>query len=210
MSQLKSFFKTTLLGGLLVILPATVIVAVFIWLYLKVTRLIQPLTDQVLRFTGLPEVVADLIVVTVIVTFCFLVGLIMKMRVFQWLFEVFERRVLTIAPGYNMVKETVNQLLGRNKSPFGSVALVQLYESHTLATAFVTDEHDDGSYTVFVPTGPNPTSGQIFHLEGQYVHPVDVGVDTAMRSIISCGAGSSTLVDTHVKKTGGWIPTQAQ
>ena len=91
-------------------------------------------------------------------------------------------------------RETVLQLLGRRKSPFSSVAFVQLFENNTLVTAFVTDEHDDGSYTVFVPTGPNPTSGQIFHLEGRFVHPIAVGVDDTMRSIISCGAGSSTLI----------------
>jgi len=62
-------------------------------------------------------------------------------------------------------------------------------------TAFITDTHEDGSYTLFVPTGPNPTSGLIFHLAGKYVHPVDVPVQDAMRSIISCGAGSSKLID---------------
>ena len=87
------------------------------------------------------------------------------------------------------------QFIGRKQSPFSKVALVQLFENQTKATAFVTDEHPDGSFTVFVPTGPNPTSGQIFHLQGQYVHPVDVRVDDAMRSIISCGAGSTKLIE---------------
>jgi uncharacterized membrane protein len=62
-------------------------------------------------------------------------------------------------------------------------------------SAFVTDSHDDGSYTVFVPTGPNPTSGNIYHLKGKWVHPVDVSVEDTMRSIISCGAGSSMLIE---------------
>ena len=71
---------------------------------------------------------------------------------------------------------------------------MQLYGSDTLATAFITDEHDNGMFTVFVPTGPNPTSGQIFHLEGKYVHAVSIGVEEAMRSIISCGAGSGAII----------------
>jgi uncharacterized membrane protein len=45
-----------------------------------------------------------------------------------------------------------------------------------------------------VPTGPNPTSGQIFHLPGEHVVLVDVGIDDAMRSIISCGAGSGEIM----------------
>jgi uncharacterized membrane protein len=69
-----------------------------------------------------------------------------------------------------------------------------------LVSAFITDTHTDGTYTVFVPTGPNPTSGNIFHLKGEYVHPVDVPVEDAMRSIISCGAGSSRLIKQYKKE----------
>jgi len=82
------------------------------------------------------------------------------------------------------------------------VALVQIYGNDTLASAFVTDTHEDGSYTVFVPTGPNPTSGNIYHLPAHHVHPVDVSVEDAMRSIISCGAGSTLLVKQLQDKVG--------
>ncbi|MEJ2286453.1 MAG: hypothetical protein P8X85_22980 [Desulfobacterales bacterium] len=62
-------------------------------------------------------------------------------------------------------------------------------------TAFVTDTHDSGRHTVFVPTGPNPTSGLIFHVPDKYVHPVGVSVEETLRSVIGCGAGSSNLID---------------
>ncbi len=194
MSKIRSLVKTTLLGGVVVILPVTVIIVVFGWIYVKVTNWIQPLTDIVVATAGLGEFVADLIVITVIVGFCFIVGLAVKTQVGRFVHEKLESKVLKVAPGYDMVKETVLQFLGRKKSPFSQVALVQIFENQTRATAFVTDENPDGSYTVFVPTGPNPTSGQIFHLEAAFVHPVDVRVDDAMRSIIACGAGSSKLI----------------
>ena len=53
-----------------------------------------------------------------------------------------------------------------------------------------------------MPTGPNPTSGLIFHLRGEYVHPVDIPVQDAMRSIISCGAGTSRLMQRYLPGTG--------
>jgi len=194
MNKFQSFIKTTLLGGLVVILPVTIIAAVFGWLYVKVTGWIQPLTNVVVKIVGLGEFLSDLIVISVIVGFCFLIGLAVKTQVGRFVHNKLESKVLKIAPGYNLVKETVLQFLGRKKSPFSRVALVQIFENQTKVTAFVTDEHKDGSYTVFVPTGPNPTSGQIFHLNGRFVHPIDIGVDVAMRSIISCGAGSDILI----------------
>ncbi len=61
-------------------------------------------------------------------------------------------------------------------------------------TGFITDEHPDGSCSVFVPTGPNPTSGNIFHLPPSSVYRIEVPVDEAMKSIIACGAGSKVLM----------------
>jgi uncharacterized membrane protein len=52
-----------------------------------------------------------------------------------------------------------------------------------------------------MPTGPNPTSGLIFHLEGKYVHPVEIPVQDAMRSIISCGVGTAKLLQAHLTDT---------
>ena len=201
MKKFKSFIKTTLLGGLVVILPVTIIVVVFRWLIVTVTNWIQPLTNLILAKSDMREFLADLIVLAVIILFCFVIGLLMKSAGARWVFQWLENRVLKIAPGYNLVKETINQFLGRKKSPFSSVALVQIFENRTLCTAFVTDEHPDGSYTVFVPTGPNPTSGQIFHLQKEFVHPVEVGVDETMRSILSCGAGSTALIQSWSKST---------
>ena len=71
---------------------------------------------------------------------------------------------------------------------------MQIFENDTKVTAFVTGRHDNGMITVFVPTGPNPTSGFIYHLDQKYVHPVDISVEVAMRSVISCGAGSDALI----------------
>ena len=71
---------------------------------------------------------------------------------------------------------------------------LKLFQNETMVTAFVTDRHNNGTVSVFVPTGPNPTSGFIYHLPEKYVHPVDVPVEDAMRSVISCGAGSDMLV----------------
>jgi uncharacterized membrane protein len=198
LKRTKNFFRTTLLGGIIVILPTIILVFAFKWLFGMVGSGIKPLTDLVANNIDLPdrydELIATLIVLSVIVLGCFFVGLFVRTRMGKYIYSGFEGTVLSKAPGYKMVKETVNQFLGKKESPFSSVALVQIFENDTKVTAFITDRHDDGTITVFVPTGPNPTSGFIYHLNEQYVHPVDVSVEDAMRSVISCGLGSEALV----------------
>lgn len=198
LTRTKTFFRTTLLGGVIVILPTIILGVAFKWLFGKVGDGIKPLTNLVVDLIDLPdqyeELIATLIVLSVIILGCFSVGLFVKTRIGRWIYEGFERSLLSKAPGYKMVKETVNQFFGKKESPFSSVALAQIFENDTMITAFITDRHDNGIITIFVPTGPNPTSGFIYHLDQQYVHPVDVSVEDAMRSVISCGAGSDALI----------------
>ncbi|VGO22533.1 DUF502 domain-containing protein [Pontiella sulfatireligans] len=203
LNRTKNFFKTTILGGVIVILPTIILIFAFKWLFGVVGGGIQPLTNLVVDNLTLPdrydELIATAIVLCVIVLGCFMVGLFVRTRIGRWIYNGFESSLLSKAPGYKMVKETVNQFLGKKQSPFSSVALVQIFENDTKVTAFITDQHANGTVTVFVPTGPNPTSGFIYHLNEKYVHPVDVAVEDAMRSVISCGAGSGALINSMKK-----------
>ena len=54
--------------------------------------------------------------------------------------------------------------------------------------------------SVFVPSGPAPTAGFVYHLKGEFVHIIDYPVDQALRTIISMGAGSKDLVELLNKK----------
>jgi uncharacterized membrane protein len=195
LDRLKSFLKTSLLGGVVVILPVAILVSVTLWIFRLVTGLIEPLTRLLIKDSQLNEYAAEIIVIVLIVATCFFVGVLVRTRFGGFFYRLFENRILKLAPGYSMIKDTVLQIFGSRKdSPFSSVALAQIFGNETLVTAFITDKHADGSYTLFVPTGPNPTSGLIYHLEGKYVHPVNMPVQDAMRSIISCGAGSAKLM----------------
>lgn len=199
MNKIKGFIWTTLLGGFTVILPTVILFFVFSWLFNFVTNLIQPLTDLIVARADIKEILADAVVLAVILGICFLVGVIVRTQFGKIIFHAIENRLLAAFPGYNLIKETVLQILGNKKSPFSSVALAQIFGNDTLVTCFITDEHEDGSYSVFVPTGPNPTSGNIYHLRKEYVYPVEVPVEDAMRSIISCGAGSASLIKSKNK-----------
>jgi len=195
MKKIKNFIKTSIIGGLVVVLPVAVLAGIFNWMFSFVAGIIQPLTDIILVRSDIKEIVADLIVVITILIICFILGVVVKTSFGKFFYGFIENTLLFKIPGYTLVKETIGQFVGSKKSPFSSVALVNIFQNETLVTAFVTDEHEDGSFTVFVPTGPNPTSGNIYHLKAAMVTKVDVSVESAMKSIISCGSGSQVLID---------------
>ncbi|MDO8283023.1 MAG: DUF502 domain-containing protein [Thermodesulfovibrionia bacterium] len=203
MNRLKAFLKTSLLGGVVVILPVAILIMFFKWLFGLVTGMIQPLTDLVMEtmyISKYQRIFADLMVLATIVLTCFFVGIFVKTRLGIFIHKTIEEKILKVAPGYTLIKDTVMQFLGGKKAPFSSVALVRVFGTDALFIAFITDSHPDGSYTVFIPTAPNPTSGNICHLKSENVYLVDVPVEQAMRSVISCGAGSAPLIESMLKK----------
>jgi len=195
MERFRAFVKTTTIGGIMVVLPAILLFVVFRWLFRRITDLIQPLTNLVVAQSQLNEFIADTVVIGIILAICFIVGMVVRTKVGRYFQNNLEDHILNIAPGYRIIKETVMQLLGRKKSPFSSVALVKIYGNDALMTAFITDEYGIDWKTVFIPTGPNPTTGYIVHLPADRVYPINVSAETALRSVIACGAGSRALIE---------------
>lgn len=195
MEKLKKFIKTSLLGGIAVILPITILIFIFKWLFHFTIQIIQPLTQLLVARSDFQKLAAQAIVLGIILSSCFIVGMIVKTKMGQFVQGHFDNGLSKFVPGYGMIRSTVAQFFDRKKYPFSAVALVQAFENDTLMTGFVIDKHLGDIYTVFVPCGPNPTTGYIFHLQQQYVYPVPVPVEDALRSVISCGVGSKPLLD---------------
>ena len=194
------FIRKSLLGGLVILLPISIIAFFFKWVYDAVTGLIAPFTDLVVHYFALPKPAADWLVVAVLVVFCFLVGTLVATRLGAWAWQRLEQYSLSRLPGYRLVREVIVQLFGGNPdSPFhrGEVAVVWLYGRHvpTTVLGLITSRHEDGLVSVFVPTGPNPTSGFIYHLDRSLVESrPDIPVEQMMKSVVACGAGSAEVM----------------
>ncbi len=194
MEKIKSFLRTTFLGGFLVVLPIIVLIFVLGWLYDFLIDKIKPITHILIEAARFSELVASAAAVIIILLLFFLVGLIVQTRLGKYVVHMFEERVLKRIPLYRIIKETVIQLFGGEKMIFKSVALIRPFGNDTMITAFVTDESDNGYTTVFVPSAPAPTGGYIYHLKNEFVIKIDYPVEQAMRTVLSLGAGSKEFI----------------
>jgi len=87
------------------------------------------------------------------------------------------------------------EIFSNNKLKSSQVALVQLFENDTLVTGIITDKSKSGMTTIFMPTGPSPNSGNMYHVKNKYVHPIDAKVADVIRTTISLGRGSAEFID---------------
>lgn len=193
MIKLGNFIRTTLIGGLLVVLPVVLTFFLLRWVFNIVSGMIYPLTKVIVETTDSQRIVGDVLAIAFIILAFFLIGLFVKTRIGRFVICRLEKHILKIAPGYSLVKETLKQLIGQDKRPFSCVVLGRVFGNETLMTGFVADEHKDGRMTVFFPSALNPTTGLLCHLKKEDVIKVDVTVEEAMRTIIGCGTGASKL-----------------
>jgi uncharacterized membrane protein len=199
MHRLRSFINNSLIGGLLVILPLVILGLVFNWIFTSITDLISPLTQYILGRYDAPEWVVDIAVIAMILFICFLIGGLISTGAGRWLHAHFEQLVERTAPGYRLIKDIVQQLFGdKSDSPLrkGDVAIVRAFgvDTATAMTGIISGHHNNGWYSVFVPTGPNPTTGFIFHLPPEQVQILsDAKTDNAIKTIIACGSGSPQI-----------------
>jgi len=181
--------------------PLTLVILLFRWVINLIGRNLTPVVDKLLQDPDPdPFFKFSLYVITfvAILLFFFIIGIIVRTRLVVFLNKAEDRYLLKV-PGYKLVKETVQQFFGKNRSFFKEVVLVDIFNTGTLMTGFITDNQGE-IITVFVPTGPNPTSGNIYHLNKERVTRTGATVDNGMKSIISCGAGSAEVFATVRKE----------
>lgn len=192
--RVQRFLRTTLIGGMVALAPLTLIILLFRWIVNLIGRVLTPLVNTILQDPDpnpFVKFAIYLLTFTAVLLFFFIIGLIVRTRFSRFLDRAEDKYLLKI-PGYKLAKETVQQFFGKNRSFFKEVVLVDIYRTGTLMTGFITDDQGD-IISVFVPTGPNPTSGNIFHLQKDQVTRTTASVDVGMKTIISCGAGSAEV-----------------
>jgi len=188
MRGLAEFTKTTLIGGVLVILPIYVSVLLLLKTLAGVVALISPVTAQLPAGTQLRQLVAALIVLAA----CFVAGLVVRTAPGMRAKNALETYLLERIPGYTLVRGLAGRVAGRDDTEVFAVALAEIEEA--LVPAFIVERHEDGRYTVFVPSVPTPAAGAVYILPPERVHLVDVPFTQAVAVISQWGAGSSRLV----------------
>ena len=199
--RFRKFLSTTLIGGMVALAPLTLIILLFRWVINVIGRNLTPLVDTILQDPD-PDpffkLALYMLTFITILLFFFIIGIVVRTRMVVFLNKA-EDKYLGRIPGYKMAKETVQQFFGKNRSFFKEVVLVDIFNTGTLMTGFITDDQGE-IITVFVPTGPNPTSGNIYHLQKERVIKTKSSVDNGMKSIISCGAGSQEIFRTAIDR----------
>ena len=193
LERLRRFFITTFIGGLVVVLPITLFVAIVRLIINFLTNIVEPV-GELLKFSDdFAAWIVQLLSLAIVIFAFFLMGLLVRTELGNKFFINLEERWLMPLPLYGTIRETVRQFIGKDKMPFSQVVLADVFGGGTLVTGFITDELGNDYYTIFIPTAPNPTNGFVFHVHRSKIKFLDVRSEDALRTVIGLGTGSNML-----------------
>lgn len=196
MRRIKDFFTNTFIGGVVVVLPILIFAYLINWIVSFFGNLVDPIVK--LFPIALNIYFSKFIAFVVVLFVLFSIGLFIRTRIGQSFFSWFEENFLKKLPFYSTIRETVIQFIGNDKTPFSKVVLVKPYGGNAKMIGFVTSKLDEGRYTIFVPTAPNPTSGFVIILEEKHIEHLAISAEEAMRTIIGLGRGAENILNKDI------------
>ena len=188
MKQPRSFFMSTLIRGLIIVIPAYLAVLLLLKAMASVVGLVRPLAK--LLPDWLPA--ANILALLLLLIGCFLVGAAVRTAAGRAARERIEKSLFSRLPGFALLRSLTQQLAGYGEEKVWKPALVEIEDA--LVPGFIIEELGDGRMTVFVPSVPTPLAGAVYVLDRQRVHILDVPFTHAVSVISRWGAGSHELV----------------
>jgi uncharacterized membrane protein len=179
MKGLAELTKTTLIGGVLIVLPIYLSILLLAKTLSAIVTLLSPVTAAIPAGVQFRQVIAVLIVLVV----CFVAGIVVRTGPGLRAKHALER----------VVRGLTDRVSGDEREGAFRPALVEIEDA--LAPAFIIEELNDGRYTVLIPSVPTPAAGSLLIMQRERVHPLDVPFTQAVKVISKWGAGAGELAN---------------
>lgn len=184
--------KTTLIGGVVLLLPLVVALAVLGQGVALVGKAAAPLIALLPQKTVGGVALASLATLALLLLLCFAAGLLARRAVGRRLSETFENKLHALYPRYTVFKAMTQGLAGGGEAQALRVVLVS-FDDHQML-AMEVERLADGRVVLFLPGAPDPWSGNVVLVAAHRVSPVPAELAALNRILKGLGHGSARLL----------------
>ena len=188
-TSLRGFFRATIVGGVLFLLPMVLILIVLrhaIQLAVKFTKPISELLPVQFVLGVRREI---FLAVLLLIFISFVAGLVANTNVGRRVMRWFENSFLGGLPQYQVMKSMAEGLARVESAESVQPALVSIEDGWQIA--YLLEPLENGWVTVFLPQAPTPMSGNVMYLPADRVRPLDITMVQAMAIVKHIGVGSA-------------------
>jgi len=192
MKNFRQMIRTTLIGGVLFLVPMVVVVAI-IGKAIQIMKVAAaPLAKliPVELFDGL--VILEILAVLILILLCLLVGVLARSAWAKKTRQKLDAVLYQLVPGYSVVKGITSGIDDSDHEQSMRPVLVRLDDQ--LQVAFEVERVADGFVAVFFPGSPDPLSGTLSYVTSDRVKPIDVGFNAVLKLHRHRGTGSAEVL----------------
>ena len=193
MKNIVAFIKTSLVGGLFVLLPLVLFYLLLSELLQLVVTLATPIADLFPKSTFERVNMPVLMGLVLIVGASFVFGLALRSASLRRSGLWVERTLLGRLPLYNAVKSLARGLVGAQEDTAFRSAVLHSPDGER-EIVYVIEEHGDGQMTVLVPWAPASFAGSVKIVGSDRVEMLDASVGDASRVLGHWGVGAHDLI----------------
>ena len=189
------FLKTTLLGGVVFLLPLIVVGALLAQAGLFVGGIVETILDKPELTAYLPVhtptgyALLVVIAIGVIVGGCFASGLIARRSLGRWFTSRAERYLTMLFPRYSVFKDQLTGNLG-GEIARGGLRPILAKIGPVTRLAVEVERDAKGAVTVYLPGSPDPWSGTVVILREDEVSPINTEFVDVMTTFEQLGRGT--------------------
>jgi len=192
MKSILKIIKATFLGGILFLAPLVVLLIIFEKGYGIIQKITLSLVSHLPRVHVLGIAIQELTGIIIIIFICFIAGLVAKTAGAKKLIHKIENGILSFVPGYSFMKNMNESVMGFESNQDLKVILVPTDAG--LQFAFLIEQINENSFTVFIPDAPNPWSGSVVFVEKKDIREIEISQKEALACIRKLGYGSKELL----------------
>jgi len=186
MRGIYEFFKSTILGGIIFLLPLVVACALIAWAVETFRKTVMPMLKWLPDMTVGGVSLTLLAVIVLATACCFLAGLLAETAYLRGLGRYAERVALSI-PGYALMKSVGADFVGIEGKNAVKTVVVQFEASFQLG--FLMDRLEDGRCVVFVPGVPRALVGSLHIIVADRVQMLELSIPAALDVLGRLGVG---------------------
>ena len=189
MSRITDFLKTTLVGGMLFLVPLVLLGLVLRRALDVAAKVAKPVAQMFPVHQVAGFAVGTIVAVLMLVAIAFLAGLAARTGPGRRLTGWVEQSFLGNMPQYRVVTSMAEGLT--TIEPGEGLTPVMVSSDGAWQIGYALEELGDGWTAVFIPQSPTPMSGNVLYVPSSRIRALDIGIREAMKLVKHIGAGSA-------------------
>jgi uncharacterized membrane protein len=192
MKTITSLVKTSIIGGVVFLLPLVLLVVVVGKAFNIMKTVSIPVANLISaeKFAG--YAVADLLAITALLVLTLLAGLLARSPIFDNFYQKLDAIVLQVVPGYSWIKGMTGSLSDADaEKTLKPVAVIQ---DDMVQIGYEVERLPDNWVAVFLPDAPDTRSGSVGFFTDDRIVPLDTNFAGIASCLKTLGRGSSGIM----------------